>query len=93
MADYTGIDNDDIRQVQDYMRREFDTLMRPLKHPVYHYTTGEAAAGILEEAKLRATNILYLDDGREMQHSVTYFRQAMAMRQDADPATGASARR
>jgi hypothetical protein len=83
MADYTGIDNDDIRQVQDYMRREFDTLMRPLKHPVYHYTTGEAAASILEEAKLRATNILYLDDGREMQHSVVYFRQAMAMRQDA----------
>lgn len=90
MAD-AGIDNDDIRQVQDYMRREFETLMRPLKHPVYHYTTGAAAANILEEAKLRATNILYLDDGREMQHSVTYFRQAMAMRQDADPATPAGA--
>jgi hypothetical protein len=91
MADYTGIDNDDIRQVQDYMRREFETLMRPLRHPVYHYTTGAAAANILEEAKLRATNILYLDDGHEMHHSVVYFRQAMAMRQDADPGSPASA--
>jgi hypothetical protein len=90
MADYAGIDSDDIRQVQDYMRREFETLMRPLRHPIYHYTTGAAAANILEEAKLRATNILYLDDGREMQHSVVYFRQAMAMRQGADPGSPAS---
>jgi hypothetical protein len=80
MADSTGITNDDIRQVQEYVRREFNTLMRPLDHPIYHYTDGAAAANILEEAKLRATNILYLDDGRDMGHSVEFFREAMAAR-------------
>jgi hypothetical protein len=85
MADSGGITADDIRQVQDYVRREFSTLMRPLNHPVYHYTDGPAAANILEEAKLRATNILYLDDGRDMGHSVEFFRQAMADRLRANP--------
>ena len=85
MAEPTGIDAEAVRQVQDYVRREFSTLMRPLKHPVYHYTDGAAAAGILEQAKLRATNILYLDDGRDMQHSVDFFRQAMAIRQQERP--------
>lgn len=80
MADSTGITNDDIRQVQDYVRREFSTLIRPLNHPVFHYTDGGAAANILEEAKLRATNILYLDDGRDMGHSVEFFLRAMASR-------------
>jgi hypothetical protein len=80
MAESTGITGDDIRQVQDYVRREFNTLLRPLDHPVYHYTDGAAAANILEEARLRATNILYLDDGRDMGHSVDFFRQAMANR-------------
>jgi hypothetical protein len=80
MADATGITNDDIRQVQEYVRREFGTLMRPLNHPVYHYTDGPAAASILEDAKLRATNILYLDDGRDMGHSLEFFREAMAAR-------------
>jgi hypothetical protein len=59
--------------------------MRPLKQPVYHYTTGAAAAAILDQATLRATNILYLDDGREMQHSVDYFRRAMAARERDHP--------
>lgn len=85
MAEPTGITTDDIRQVQDYVRREFGTLMRPLDQPVYHYTDGAAAANILEEAKLRATNILYLDDGRDMGHSVEFFRQAMANRLAQQP--------
>jgi hypothetical protein len=59
--------------------------MRPLKHPVYHYTDGGAAANILEQARLRATNILYLDDGREMRHTVDFFRQAMELRLRAHP--------
>ena len=85
MADLAGITADDIRQVQDYVRREFNTLMRPLTHPVYHYTDGLSAANILEDAKLRATNILYLDDGRDMGHSVEFFRQAMADQLRAHP--------
>ncbi len=85
MAESTGIDADAVRQVQDYIRREFSTLMRPLRHPVYHYTDGAAAVGILEQAKLRATNILYLDDGRDMQHSLDFFRQAMSIRQREHP--------
>lgn len=86
MVDSTGITNDDIRQVQDYMRREFNALIRPLDHPVYHYTDGAAAANILEEAKLRATNILYLDDGRDLGHSLEFFREAMAARLHDNPA-------
>jgi hypothetical protein len=85
MADATGITADDIRQMQDYVRREFNALMRPLNHPVYHYTDGQAAANILEETRLRATNILYLDDGRDLAHSVEFFRQAMADRLRANP--------
>jgi hypothetical protein len=85
MADPAAIDADTIRHVQDFVRREFGSLMRPLKHPVYHYTDGAAAVGILEQAKLRATNILYLDDGRDMQHSVEFFRRAVALRQSRHP--------
>jgi hypothetical protein len=54
--------------------------MRPLKHTVYHYTSGAAAANILDQGKIRATNILYMDDGREMQHTIDYFRRAKALR-------------
>jgi hypothetical protein len=85
MAEQAGVSADDIRQVQDYMRREVNTLMRPLKHTVYHYTDGGAAANILEQGKLRATNILYLDDGSEMSHTVDFFRHAMELRLGAHP--------
>jgi hypothetical protein len=81
MAETAGIDGDAIRQVQEYIRREFNALLRPLTHPVYHYTDGAAAIAILEDAKLRATNILYLDDGRDMAHSVEFFREALAIRE------------
>jgi hypothetical protein len=90
MADAAGITGDDIKQVQDYMRREFSTLMRPLDRPVYHYTDGVAAANMLDEGRLRATNILYLDDGRDMGHCVDFFRHAMAARL-ADHPGGATA--
>jgi hypothetical protein len=85
MAEQTGISGDDIRQVQEYVRREVSTLMRPLKQTVYHYTDGGAAANILDQARLRATNILFLDDGREMRHTVDFFRQAMELRLRAHP--------
>jgi hypothetical protein len=85
MAEIGGIASDEIKQVQDYVRREFGLLMRPLRHPIYHYTTGGAAAEILDQAKIRATNILYLDDGREMQHSLDFFRRAMAARERDHP--------
>lgn len=81
MAETAGIDTDAIRQVQEYIRREFNALLRPLTHPVYHYTDGAAAIAILEDGKLRATNILYLDDGRDMAHSVEFFREALAIRE------------
>jgi hypothetical protein len=86
MADPAGISGDELRQVQEYMRREVNTLMRPLRTIVYHYTDGGSAASILEQAKLRATNILFLDDGREMRHTVDFFRQAMELRLRAHPA-------
>jgi hypothetical protein len=85
MAEPTGINGDELRQVQDYMRREVGILMRPPTHPVYHFTDGGAAANILEQGKLRATNILYLDDGLEMRHTVDFFRQAMELRLQAHP--------
>jgi hypothetical protein len=85
MPEITGVSADEVKQVQDYVRREFGALMRPLKHPIYHYTTGAAAAEIIEHAKIRASNILFLDDGREMQHAVDYFRRAMADRENAHP--------
>jgi len=85
MAETAGIDTDAIRQVQEYIRREFNALLRPLTHPVYHYTDGAAAIAILEDAKLRATNILYLDDGRDMAHSVEFFREALAIRERQYP--------
>jgi len=85
MAETAGIDSDAVRQVQDYIRREFNALMRPLTHPVYHYTDGAAAVAIIEDAKLRATNILYLDDGRDMAHSVDFFQQALAIREEERP--------
>ena len=85
MAETAIIDTDAVRQVQDYIRREFSALIRPLKHPVYHYTDGAAAVDILEEAKLRATNILYLDDGRDMAHSVDFFRHALEIREQRNP--------
>jgi hypothetical protein len=85
LADQAGISGEEIRQVQEYMRREVSTLMRPLRQRVYHYTDGGAAGTILEEAKLRATNILYLDDGREMRHTVDFFRQAMELRLRSHP--------
>ncbi len=85
MAEAGAIDNDAVRQVQDYIRREFNALIRPLKHPVYHYTDGGAAVGIVEEAKLRATNILYLDDGRDMAHSLEFFGEAIAIRERENP--------
>jgi hypothetical protein len=85
MAEMAGIDTDAIRQVQEYIRREFNALLRPLTHPVYHYTDGAAAIAILEGAKLRATNILYLDDGRDMAHSVEFFQRALALREARNP--------
>lgn len=85
MAESGGITSDEIRQVQDYVRREFAGLMSPLRQPIYHYTSGGAAAEILDQAKIRATNILYLDDGREMQHALDYFRRAMATRAAEHP--------
>jgi hypothetical protein len=85
MAETAGIDTDAIRQVQEYIRREFNALLRPLTHPVYHYTDGATAIAILEGAKLRATNILYLDDGRDLAHSVEFFRRALALRQERNP--------
>jgi hypothetical protein len=85
MAETATIDGEAIRQVQEYIRREFSALLRPLKHPVYHYTDGAAAVAILEDAKLRATNILYLDDGRDMAHSVDFFRHALELREGQNP--------
>jgi hypothetical protein len=85
MADAAAIDSDAVRQVQDYIRREFNALIRPLKHPVYHYTDGGAAVGIIDQAKLRATNILYLDDGRDMAHSLEFFGEAIAIRERENP--------
>jgi hypothetical protein len=85
MAVMGRIDSDAVRQVQDYIRREFNALIRPLKHPVYHYTDGGAAVGIIEGAKLRATNILYLDDGRDMAHSLEFFSEAIAIRERQNP--------
>src|SRR6202000_389200 len=81
MAETAVIDTDAVRQVQEYIRREFNALLRPLTHPVYHYTDGAAAIAILEDAKLRATNILYLDDGRDMAHSLEFFREALSVRE------------
>jgi len=91
MAEQPGISVDDIRQVQDYVRREFSSLVRPLKSIAYHYTSGAAAAKILDQGKIRATNILYMDDGREMRHSLDYFRRAMAMRLENRPGPTSSA--
>jgi len=85
MAEMAAIDTDAVRQVQEYIRREFNALLRPLTHPVYHYTDGAAAIAILEDAKLRATNILYLDDGRDMAHSLEFFREALAVREQRNP--------
>jgi len=85
MAETAGIDTDAIRQVQEYIRREFNALLQPLTRPVYHYTDGAAAVAILEDGKLRATNILYLDDGRDMAHSVEFFREALAIREQQYP--------
>src|SRR6516165_7269705 len=85
MAETAAIDTDAVRQVQEYIRREFNALLRPLTHPVYHYTDGAAAIAILEGAKLRATNILYLDDGRDMAHSVEFFQRALALREARNP--------
>ena len=85
MAEMAAIDTDAVRQVQEYIRREFNALLRPLTHPVYHYTDGAAAIAILEDAKLRATNILYLDDGRDMAHSLEFFREALAVRERQHP--------
>jgi len=82
MADSADIASEDRRQLQEYMRREFSALLREPKNTLFHYTTGEAAAGILDQAAFRASNILYLDDGRELQHAVDMFRQAMALRRE-----------
>jgi hypothetical protein len=81
MAEQKGIGVGDIKQVQDYMRREFTTLMRTPEKTLYHYTDGTAAAAILDQSTLRATNILHLDDGREMQHALDCFQQALDRRQ------------
>jgi len=91
MAEQAGIGADDIKQVQDYVRREFSSLMRPLKWIAYHYTGGGAAASILDEGKIRATNILYMDDGREIQHSLDFFLRAMALRLEQRPGPTSSA--
>jgi hypothetical protein len=89
MAETAVIDTDAVRQVQEYIRREFNALLRPLTHPVYHYTDGAAAIAILEDAKLRATNILYLDDGRDMAHSLEVFGRALEIRErQPGPVTG-----
>jgi len=85
MAETAVIDTDAVRQVQEYIRREFNALLRPLTHPVYHYTDGAAAIAILEDAKLRATNILYLDDGRDMAHSLEFFRHGLEIRERQNP--------
>jgi hypothetical protein len=85
MAETASIDSDAVKQVQEYIRREFNALMRPLTHPVYHYTDGAAAISILEDAKMRATNILYLDDGRDMAHSLEFFQHALGIREQQRP--------
>jgi hypothetical protein len=80
MADPADIATEDRRQLQEYMRREFTALLREPTKPLYHYTDGEAAANILDLSTFHASNILYLDDGRDLQHTVDSFREAMALR-------------
>jgi hypothetical protein len=82
MAGVVDIANEDRRQLQDYMRREFTALLREPQATLYHYTDGAAAASILDQSSLRATNILYLDDGREIRHAIDLFREALAIRRD-----------
>ncbi len=90
MAEQQGIGSADIKQVQDYIRKEFTILMRTPQKKLYHYTNGAAAAGILGQSTLRATNILHLDDGREMQHALDCFQEAMDRRR-AQPGADSSA--
>ncbi|HLG87815.1 MAG TPA: hypothetical protein VKZ79_11545 [Alphaproteobacteria bacterium] len=84
MAETAGITNEDRKQLQEYMRREFTGLLRVPARPLYHYTDGQAAADILDGCAFRATNILYLSDGREIQHAVDCFQEAMALRLERD---------
>jgi hypothetical protein len=77
MADYPGIAGDEIKQVQEYVRREFNALLRPLRHSVYHYTNGAAAAAILDLNRLRATNVIYLDEGQDISQMIGFLRTAM----------------
>src|SRR5271166_3996433 len=85
MAETADITTEDRRQLQEYMRREFTALLREPKQPLYHYTDGQAAANILDACTFRASNILYLDDGREIQHAVDWFKEAMNLRLKRNP--------
>jgi hypothetical protein len=84
MASPAGIATDEIKQIQDYMLSEFNALMRPVKNTLYHYTTGAAAASIIDQARLRAVNVIYMDSGQELQHRLDNLRSAMAQRPRGD---------
>ena len=61
MAETAVIDTDAVRQVQEYIRREFNALLRPLTHPVSEQavppTPAEAVAGVAERASAAMTAI------------------------------------
>jgi hypothetical protein len=74
------ISHEERKQIQAYMRSEFDALIREPERTIHHYTNGAAAARIVDQARLRATNILFLNDGVELGYAVDAFRAAMKER-------------
>jgi hypothetical protein len=58
------------KQLQAFMRSEFNALIRKPERPVYHYAEGSAAARILDQGRLAATNILFVNDGEGLHHAV-----------------------
>lgn len=61
-----------------YEEKPSDTL--------YHYTSLSGLIGIVEESRLRATDIRFFNDAAEMTHTANLLRHAIALRQETSGA-------
>jgi hypothetical protein len=70
---YAGFSTTVNQRLQRHVR---ERVVVPSK-PLYHYTTVDALAKIMESQRLWATNVRYLNDPTELDHTAKLFREVL----------------
>jgi hypothetical protein len=75
-----GIDAQDRQKISDLVQKLYAELIKPLDRTiteVFRYTDGAGLKGILTENRIRATNVAYVNDAKEYQHSIDRFLEIL----------------